>query len=199
MYSGIAMPMPSFVKVCLSVVMLATPSLATDGSQLTLESGQTLTCRSSTKVTVCSIGAGASGGSSFSLEQDKDIRPGSAVSLKLIGQTDHAIVFVDSYPSRPGGLQLCQAGRESFLRVVSTATRRPTETFHTKLESCHENHQLALDGLLWDAGSRSLRVHWLQSPRDGKEAKETLHIDAAGAVHEQPGSSVVQGGENGRP
>ena len=102
--------------------------------------------------------------------------------IKIVGETKNsAVVLVDTYPSIPGGMSYCQAGEESFLRVVSLAKKTPVETFHTKLESCRDNIELASPGLVWSAESATLVIHWLQGPTSpGQAEKRILVIDAQG-------------------
>lgn len=87
------------------------------------------------------------------------------------------IVFVDSYPSIRGGMSYCQAGHERFLRVASIARKLAVETFHVKVESCHDNIELASPGIEWMPESATLRIHWLQGP-DGSGTPEarSIHI-----------------------
>ena len=102
--------------------------------------------------------------------------------IKIVGEVKNsAVVLVDTYPSIPGGMSYCQAGEESFLRVVSLAKKTPVETFRTKLESCRDNIELASPGLVWSAESATLVIHWLQGPTSpGQAEKRTLIIDAQG-------------------
>ena len=178
------MRMRSLAKAWALAAALVIPASALSSPQIAIGTGQTLSCRPAGNRTTCNLASSARNDGSFTLEGDGDIRPGSPVSLKLIARTYRVLIFVDSHPSKPGGLQLCQAGRESFLRVISTDLPGPSETFHIKLESCRHNYELALEGISWDASSRSLRLHWLQSPKDGKDLEMTLHINDAGHVVE---------------
>jgi hypothetical protein len=59
------------------------------------------------------------------------------------------VVLVDSYPSIPGGLSMCQAGEERFLRVVASTGGKAEETFRLKVASCRENLELAAPALEW--------------------------------------------------
>ena len=93
-----------------------------------------------------------------------------------------AIVVVDRYPSQPGGLSLCQAGEERFLRVIAIGGDRPRETLTTKLASCHQNVELADRGVEWDGPAMTLRVHWLSSP-DGNTEVRAIRIDGNGNAH----------------
>ena len=102
--------------------------------------------------------------------------------IKIVGEVKHAaVVLIDTYPSIPRGMSNCQAGEESFLRVVSLVKKTPVETFRTKLESCRDNIELDSPGLAWSAESATLVIHWLQGPTSpGGPETRTLVIDAAG-------------------
>jgi hypothetical protein len=90
-----------------------------------------------------------------------------------------AIVLVDRYASIPGGLSLCQAGVEEFLRVVSVAGGRPTETFVVKVASCRDNIELAEPGLVWDGPASTLRIDWLTGPT-GKPEVRAIRVGSDG-------------------
>lgn len=147
-----------------------------------LPSGGSLTCTNVTRSTVCTVKPVSGSPQRFTLQRDTNVRPNPTVSLKVVGSSANTIVFVDSYPSKPAGLNRCQAGKESFLRVVSLSGAKPSETFHTKLESCQENVELALDGLHWDAATRTLHIHWLSAPGTGNESEKSVQLDQAGKV-----------------
>lgn len=104
--------------------------------------------------------------------------------IKIIGvKNGIAVILVDTYHSIPGGMSYCQAGSESFLRVISIKSRQPTETFHTKLESCLDNIELASPGIKWSPGTSSLVIHWLQGPaKPGQPETRTLKIGKMGKV-----------------
>jgi hypothetical protein len=92
-----------------------------------------------------------------------------------------AIVMVDRYASIPGGLSLCQAGEEHFLRVVSIAGDKPLETFATKVASCRDSIELAERGLEWDAPTSTIRIHWLTGPT-GKPEVRAIRVGSDGRV-----------------
>ncbi|HXD33134.1 MAG TPA: hypothetical protein VN643_18575 [Pyrinomonadaceae bacterium] len=85
--------------------------------------------------------------------------------VKVIGVINKtAIILADVYPSIPGSLSYCGAGEESFLRVISVATKPPKETLKLKLESCRENLELDSEGVEWLPQTGTLRIHWLTGP-----------------------------------
>ncbi|MEO6973460.1 MAG: hypothetical protein ABI135_08585 [Rhodoferax sp.] len=100
-------------------------------------------------------------------------RPDNIEFVAEIGK--RAIVFIDSYPSSPGGMSYCQAGQERFLRVASIVRKLAVETFHVKVESCRNNIELASSGIEWLPESATLRIHWLQGP-DGSGTPEVRNI-----------------------
>jgi hypothetical protein len=129
----------------------------------------------------------SAGGASHRLlvERDSTVSPKAAPSaVKIIGQVNPSVlILVDSYPSIPGGMSMCQAGEERFLRVLSIATKPAQETFRLKLESCRENIELASPGLEWRAESSTLAIKWLFGPgTKGKPEERTLKIAADGKV-----------------
>ena len=87
-------------------------------------------------------------------------RNSSPQIIRILGERPGAaILIVDKYPSIPGGLSMCQAGEEKFLRVISIATMPPKETFSIKLESCRDNIELAQPGLNWHSDTSTLHIH----------------------------------------
>lgn len=83
-----------------------------------------------------------------------------------------AVVLVDSYPSIPGGMSLCQAGQERFLRVVALSKRPAQETLRVPLESCRDNIELKSGGLEWNAEAATLKVRWLSGPSVPQQPEE---------------------------
>jgi hypothetical protein len=115
--------------------------------------------------------------------RDDTVNPAAQPSeVQLIGESkDVALVVVDSYPSRPGGLSYCQAGKERFLRIISVAQKPPRETFRVKLESCRDNIELASPGIEWLPSSTAVRINWLLGPaKKGQPETRTLRIDREG-------------------
>jgi hypothetical protein len=110
-------------------------------------------------------------------------RDSAPKSVKVVGSMTGALAVVDTYSSKAGGMHLCQAGEESFLRVIRTARSRATETFHEKLESCRDNIELASPGLQWTPKTRTLEVNWLSAPgRAGQPGKQVLEVRKDAAV-----------------
>ena len=96
---------------------------------------------------------------------DESVMPGHACDkLQAVGEIERkAYIVTDSYPSRPGPLSSCQAGKETFLRVLA-ADRQLRETLSVKIESCSSNIELAESGLDWNPKSSDLRLKWLNAP-----------------------------------
>jgi len=119
----------------------------------------------------------------LNLERDSDVAANQkSVKLQLVGEVaDKALILADTYPSAPLGMSYCQAGEERFLRVLTFAGPRVSETLRVKLASCRDNVEVADPGLQWDAGTGTLQVHWLQGPANkGKSEDRTIHIGADG-------------------
>jgi hypothetical protein len=98
---------------------------------------------------------------------DGTVAPGSVpTDVKVVGELEGTLLVVDTYGSIPGGMSYCQAGEESFLRVVSTA--------------CRQNIELGSPGLEWQPSSATLRVQWLSGPgMRGAPAELTLRFGAS--------------------
>lgn len=112
-----------------------------------------------------------------------DAEPSSVKVVGEIAGRPGAVVIVDRYSSRPGGMGRCQAGEESFVRVIGFARGRAVERFHEKLESCLEDVELASPGLRWDGAARTLEVDWISAPgRVGEAGQQTLRVGAGGRV-----------------
>ena len=105
--------------------------------------------------------------------------------ITVLGEIrDVAIVLIDTYASRSGGLSYCQAGEEQFLRVVSLATPGAGEVATTKVASCRENLELADARIELDRPSRIVRIHWLSGPGKKPEVRE-IRIGTDGRVLKQ--------------
>jgi hypothetical protein len=102
---------------------------------------------------------------------------------KIAEKRGAALIFVDTYRSRAGGMSYCQAGEERFLRVFSIAQAPPRETYRVKLESCRQNIELASPGVEWVAESSTLNIHWLLGPKgDGVAENRVIRIGSKGKV-----------------
>lgn len=92
-----------------------------------------------------------------------------------------AVIVADTYPSKPAGMSMCQAGEERFLRVISVTEPAPKETYAVKLESCRDNLELAESGLEWRADTATLRIGWLLGPsKTGKPEMQEITIGKDG-------------------
>jgi hypothetical protein len=116
------------------------------------------------------------------VELDDTVAAGSAPSrVEVIGELpQRAIVLIDRYPSVPGGLSMCQAGEESFVRVVAIAGP-PRVSFTAKIGSCLQNIELADPGLEWRSDTATLRIEWLASASGMPEVRQ-LRVMADGTV-----------------
>ncbi|MET0384609.1 MAG: hypothetical protein ABW321_01560 [Polyangiales bacterium] len=104
-----------------------------------------------------------------------------AARVDVIGWTDQAVVVVDTYPSVPGGMSLCQAGEERFLRVVALSERSARLTQSLKLESCRQSIELQAPPA-WDAQRRTLDLRWLQPHPVLDRNALTIRFDTRGAL-----------------
>jgi hypothetical protein len=88
-----------------------------------------------------------------------------------------AVVLIDTYASKRAGLSSCQAGEEKFLRIISIEKATPVQTQVIKMASCRDNIELADPGIEWDAGSRTLTIHWLSGPtHQGVPEQRTIRL-----------------------
>ena len=115
---------------------------------------------------------------------DATVAKGSRpTSVKVVAALSGAVVVVDTYRSREAGMQLCQAGDESFLRVIRTANGRATETFHEKLSSCRDNIELGSPGVQWVPQANTLKIDWLSAPSHvGQAGRQVLKVGNDAAV-----------------
>ncbi len=163
-------------------VLLSAPVAMADDS-VPLGSGGTIRCSPSRGKTKLEIRTPEGARYSLRVERDATVSSGIAPSgLELVGEIrGRAIIFIDTYPSLPGGLSYCQAGEERFLRVISIARKPAVETFRVKVESCLQNIELASPGAEWFPESSKLVIHWLQGPEGTqKPAELTLGIRTDG-------------------
>jgi hypothetical protein len=125
----------------------------------------------------------AHGPLAIDVETDDTIAPGSAPRrVEVIAEMpQRAVVLVDRYASLPGGLSMCQAGEESFVRVIAIGAAQPRVTFTAKTGSCLQNIELADPGLEWSAGSRTLRIEWLANAAGAPQTQEII-VSADGTV-----------------
>ncbi len=82
--------------------------------------------------------------------------------VSVVGTIRNSVVLlIDTYPSVPGGMSYCQAGKERFLRIISMYKKRAVETLRVKVESCRENIELGSPGIEWDSKLSVLHINWL--------------------------------------
>lgn len=120
------------------------------------------------RLEITSPGAGAQG---LPLKTDANVDPrraGATVAL-VASVSDKILLVQDTYASRPGPLSMCQAGEESFLRVIQLAPLK--QLLSLKLASCRDNIELASPGLEWQAATATLGIHWLSGPNHTAEVK----------------------------
>ncbi|MGD0571133.1 MAG: hypothetical protein ABSA78_22265 [Candidatus Sulfotelmatobacter sp.] len=174
------------IKFWASTLLLAAafgPATVWAQRSLQLASGKLLTASAANSQTIFTLPEPSGGTSRLRVARDATVAEGQApVSLKLVAEIPGSVlILVDTYPSIPGGMSYCQAGEESFLRVLSISGKRPNETYRTKLESCRDNLELASPGLEWLPETRTLEIHWLSAPgKVGKPEDRALKIGADG-------------------
>jgi len=100
---------------------------------------------------------------------------GNARSIEIVGRHGASIVEVlDTYPSHPQGLSRCQAGSETYFRVLDTVARK--EVFARLIDSCLvERAQAAHPVITRSADGTTLTLNGLYS-------SVTIRIGADGTV-----------------
>lgn len=183
------------IKFWVSGLLVAALCAVTAWAQqsLRLASGKSLTAYvvQNKEQTIFTVPKPSGGTSRVHVERDATVAAGQApVSLKLVAEIpDSMLILIDSYQSIPGGMSYCQAGEESFLRVLSISGKRPVETYRTKLESCRDNLELASPGLEWSPETKTLDIHWLSAPgKGGKPEDRALKIGEDGKPRAVAGS-----------
>jgi hypothetical protein len=149
----------------------AAPSLEFPGGSLTYDAQGTRT--------VLSITTSDGKRYHITLARDSNVARGTPPrEVTVVGQLNSsAIILTDTYPSIPGGLSYCEAGEETFLRVISLS-QMAVQRYHTKLESCRENLILATPGVEWQSDSHTLAIHWTSGPKGiGQPETRTLKVD----------------------
>lgn len=120
--------------------------------------------------------------------RDTTVAPDAQPKVDVVGELEEtAVVVVDTYPSVPGGLSMCQAGEERFLRVLAVTGGKAQETFSVKVASCRENLELTAPAVEWLPGSSTVRIHWLLGPTAGMPEVRTIQIGRDGSAHTMPG------------
>jgi hypothetical protein len=108
--------------------------------------------------------------------RDPFVLAAAGVEVHVIAEIDSALIVTDSYDSKGAG-SFCQAGEETFLRVIGMHYQHPRETLRIKLASCWENTELEDSGLVWSADTSTLRVRWRFGPTMRNKPEElTLHF-----------------------
>lgn len=168
--------------------LLSAASLAAATHTVQIPSGGELSYAANRGKTVFTVTGPKAAVQRVSVSRDATVAAKSEPStVKVIAHIKPSvIVLTDSYPSIPGGMSMCQAGEERFLRVLSAA-KPARETYHLKLESCRDNLELASPGLEWKEDSSTLVIKWLPGPgTKGKPEQRTLQIGPDGAVRQDP-------------
>ncbi|MFV0625469.1 hypothetical protein ACBY01_15850 [Sphingomonas sp. ac-8] len=108
---------------------------------------------------------------------------GNARSIEIVGRRgDHILEVLDTYPSKPQGAGRCQAGTETYFRVLDTAARR--QRFARLVDSCVVDGVAAADPLITrsDEGGE-VTLH-------GLYASVTLRIGDDGTVTAMPSNDA---------
>ena len=91
------------------------------------------------------------------------------------------VALIDSYQSRTGPMARCQAGAESWLRILAPARKGGlTEKFARKIESCTDSLVPADPAVEW-RDETTFALHLLDDGKGG-EVTETFRVVPSGAV-----------------
>jgi hypothetical protein len=101
--------------------------------------------------------------------------------IVVAGLGDSVLIVSDAYPSIPGGMSVCQAGVEHFLRVISLTGGIARERYRAKTASCRTDVELAELHFQRLPDAMLVRLRWLTGPAGVGEVR-TLHVAADGAV-----------------
>jgi hypothetical protein len=115
----------SRVAALLGVVVFATAA-AVAQQRLVIAPGRSLRCASRSEHCVLRDKGRLR---VVTLARDAAVLPHDTATLKLVAALPAAAIVIDSYSSAPGGAMECQAGTESFLRVLSFARTAPAVTY----------------------------------------------------------------------
>ncbi len=94
------------------------------------------------------------------------------------GARGRYLLVIDSYASRPQGLSRCQAGQESWVRLIDLRTRR--EIYHRLVESCLTNVEPGDPPARWTADGQGITLDLVSS------APVNARIATDGTVTETP-------------
>lgn len=77
------------------------------------------------------------------------------------GARGRYLLVIDSYASRPQGLSRCQAGQESWARLIDLRTKR--EIYHRLVESCLTNVEPGDPPARWTADGQGITLDLVSS------------------------------------
>lgn len=82
--------------------------------------------------------------------------------IKLLARHGRLIALADTYPSKPQGLGRCQAGGETWFRVIDT--RSGTERYARMVDSCLGSEQWGDPPVTVSAGGGTITLNLLSEP-----------------------------------
>jgi hypothetical protein len=165
-------------------LLLLAPAIGAAENRVPLPSGGSIRYSGNASQTRLTISAAGKKSQRVFLARDSTVAAKSAPSdVRIVAEfPGKVLILVDTYPSIPGGMSYCRAGKESFLRAVAIAGTPPKETLRIKLESCLQGIELTGPGVEWDPASATLRIHWLTGPsQKDKPEERTIRFGPDGA------------------
>ncbi len=175
---GFAMRTLSWVRAVgafLAIGLVAAPAQ----QQVPLPSGGFVRYSSSGPNTRFQIQLKAGPRYSVSVSRDATVAANRAPSkVEVVAEVPgKSVILIDTYPSVPLGMSLCQAGEEKFLRIIALEGRRARQTLGLKIASCRDNIELADGGVQWDATAMVVHLHWLSGPvNKGKPEERAIAL-----------------------
>jgi len=166
-----------------STLLLATIGLAAAYRPMAVSAGNSISYAGESSKTQLEFRTRDGARYIVSAERDSTVSPNVKPSdIAVVGEVQGSVVIlIDTYPSIPGGLAYCQAGKERFLRVISISKKPPEETIRVKLASWRDNIELASPGIEWLPESSTLHIHWLLGPATRQKREElTVRIGSGG-------------------
>lgn len=91
-----------------------------------------------------------------------EVDPANDHSITLLGTRGPFMLLTDSYASRGQSMSRCQAGHETWVRLIDTRTR--TERWNKRVESCLHDIQPGDPVATWTGDGADFTVRTLSEP-----------------------------------
>ena len=91
-----------------------------------------------------------------------EVDPANDHIVTPLGMRGAFLLLTDSYASRGQGMSRCQAGRETWVRVIDTRTR--LERWNKRVESCLHDIQPGEPPAVWTGEGADFTINMLSAP-----------------------------------